>query len=179
MSAMKDPFEVLFVRDETRGEATTRTNLAGLAPPRPATPSGAAIARLHGFALDDQPLVAGLADLPGETVAARSTVPLVRSQIGSAVVVVFAAGDVRRPIVLGVLQDRRVRATAAEGPAPVVSAQVDDDEVVVSAERQVTLRCGEASITLTRAGKVIIKGKYVISRSSGCNKIKGAIVDIN
>jgi hypothetical protein len=49
----------------------------------------------------------------------------------------------------------------------------------VSAEREIVLRCGDASITLTRAGKVIIKGRYVVSRSTGYNKIKGATVDIN
>jgi hypothetical protein len=51
--------------------------------------------------------------------------------------------------------------------------------VVLTAEREMVLRCGEASITLTRAGKVIIKGAYIVSRSTGYNKIKGAAVDIN
>ena len=41
------------------------------------------------------------------------------------------------------------------------------------------MRCGEASITLTRAGKVLIRGAYVLSRSSGANRIKGAAVEIN
>jgi uncharacterized protein (DUF2345 family) len=63
--------------------------------------------------------------------------------------------------------------------ASLVSAQVDDQRVVLSAEREIVLRCGEASITLTRAGKVIIKGAYILSRASGYNKIKGAAVDIN
>ena len=48
-----------------------------------------------------------------------------------------------------------------------------------SHRRQDAARCGDASITLTRAGKVIIKGNYILSRSSGYNKIKGAAVDIN
>ena len=50
---------------------------------------------------------------------------------------------------------------------------------MLTAEREIVLKCGEASITLTRAGKVLIKGTYVLSRSSGYNKIKGAAVDIN
>jgi hypothetical protein len=50
---------------------------------------------------------------------------------------------------------------------------------VLSAEREIVLHCGDASITLTRAGKVIIKGRYLISRSSGYNKVKGAAVEIN
>ena len=60
-------------------------------------------------------------------------------------------------------------------PAPENS----HDRVEISAEREVVLSCGEASVTLTRAGKVIIKGNYVVSRSKGVNKIKGAAVDIN
>jgi uncharacterized protein (DUF2345 family) len=57
--------------------------------------------------------------------------------------------------------------------------QADDERVVVTAEREIVLRCGDASITLTRAGKVLIKGTYVLSRARGYNKIKGAAVDIN
>jgi len=179
MSAMKDPFEVQFVEREAVPTASGRRDFTAVPMAAATAPAGAATARLHGFDLDDRPLVVGLADLPGEIVAARSTVSLLRSQIGSPVAVVFERGDARRPIVLGVLQDRRILAEAAGRAGRVASAQVDDDELVLSAERQITLRCGEASITLTRAGKVIIKGKYVISRSSGCNKIKGAVVDIN
>ena len=50
---------------------------------------------------------------------------------------------------------------------------------MIEADREVVLRCGDASITLTRAGKVIIKGSYILSRSSGYNKIKGAAIDLN
>jgi hypothetical protein len=50
---------------------------------------------------------------------------------------------------------------------------------VVNAEREIELRCGEASITLTRAGKVLIKGEYVLTRAKGLNRIKGAAVSIN
>ena len=35
------------------------------------------------------------------------------------------------------------------------------------------------SITLTGAGKVLIRGAYVLSRSSGVNKIKGGSVQLN
>ena len=51
--------------------------------------------------------------------------------------------------------------------------------VVLNGAKQVELRCGQASIVLTAAGKILIKGTYVMSRSSGANRIKGAFVDIN
>jgi hypothetical protein len=60
-----------------------------------------------------------------------------------------------------------------------MQVQADGERQVITAEREIVLKCGHASITLTRAGKVIIKGTYVLSRSSGYNKIKGAAIDIN
>ena len=143
----------------------------------PAVP-GAATARFNGFDLDDRPTVSGLADLDGEILTAQTTVALQRAQIGATVVLLFERGDLRRPIIVGVLQERSLEPTE-DVAAPPVSAQADDNRIVIVAEREIVLRCGDASITLTRAGKVMIKGTYVLSRSSGHNKIKGAAVDIN
>ena len=52
-----------------------------------------------------------------------------------------------------------------------------DDQVV--ADEEIVLSCGESSITLTRAGKILIRGKYVLSRSSGVNRIKGGSIQLN
>jgi len=72
---------------------------------------------------------------------------------------VFDQGDLRRPIVVGVVcQPGRSAATSTAEPHVTVVA--DNERLVLSAEREVTLRCGEASITLTRAGKVLISGTY-------------------
>jgi hypothetical protein len=71
---------------------------------------------------------------------------------------------------------------ATPGPAMTRRGQtltVDGERVVLNGAKQVELRCGEASIVLTAAGKILIKGTYVLSRSSGANRIKGAFVDIN
>ncbi len=57
--------------------------------------------------------------------------------------------------------------------------RVDGDRYLIRAEREIVLQCGDSSITLTRAGKVLIKGNYVVSYSTGYNRIKGATVDIN
>ena len=67
----------------------------------------------------------------------------------------------------------------AMAPEPVASVQLDDQRLELRAEREIVLRCGKASITLTRAGKVIIQGAYLSSRSSGVNRIKGGSVQIN
>ena len=41
------------------------------------------------------------------------------------------------------------------------------------------IECGSASITLTRAGKVLIRGHYVQSRATGVNSLKGGSVELN
>ena len=60
-----------------------------------------------------------------------------------------------------------------------VEVDADGERMIVSAKEQLVLRCGKASITLTKAGKVLIQGAYVLSRSSGVNRIKGGSVRIN
>jgi hypothetical protein len=57
--------------------------------------------------------------------------------------------------------------------------ETDGERLVFSAEKEIVLRCGESSITLTRAGKILIRGAYVLTRSSGVNRIQGGSVQIN
>ncbi len=107
----------------------------------------------------------------------RAVVDLHGEHIGRDVVLMFDGGDPARPIVMGC-----VRAESA-WPLPEQPGQVevdaDGERLVVSAKEQIVLRCGKASITLTKAGKVLIQGAYVSSRSSGVNRIKGGSVQLN
>lgn len=109
--------------------------------------------------------------------AARSTVDLHRAHIGKPVVLMFEEGDPCKPIVIGVVrQGGDVPLDAQPGQ---VELDADGSRLVVSAKDQLVLRCGKASITLTSAGKVLIEGTYVLSRSSGVNRVKGGSVQLN
>jgi len=108
---------------------------------------------------------------PEHGFAARSVVPLRREDQDAKVALMFECGDPRRPIVMGKLVSP-LAAEQAEGVA-------DGRRVEINAEQEIVLRCGESSITLTRAGKIIIRGAYVLSRSSGVNRIQGGSVEIN
>lgn len=72
---------------------------------------------------------------------------------------------------------KAARRKTAPRAAPETGGELD--ELVITAAKQLTLRCGESSITLTAAGKIIIRGKYIVSRSSGVQRIKGGAVQIN
>jgi hypothetical protein len=178
MGKIDDHFQLAEADETSETGSLLRSGSAGLSESRALVAAGVTTATFHGFDLDNQPLVSGLAELPGELVRARATVRLLQAMTGDSVVLLFEQADLRRPIIVGVLQDQAI-ACQLEAGQRLVSVEADDDRFVVSAEREIVLRCGDASITLTRAGKVIIKGNYILSRSSGYNKIKGAAVDIN
>jgi Domain of unknown function (DUF6484) len=108
---------------------------------------------------------------PGsQPVPARSTVPLDSGTVGRDVVLLFERGDLAKPLIMGVLRTPK--------PEPI-RTEIDGEKLVFTAEREIVLRCGEASITLTRAGKVLIQGAYLLTKSSGLNRIKGGSVQIN
>lgn len=177
-----DEFEVLLL-EPSDGVAETADGANARGRRRASALPASVTARLLGFDLEERPQLVGLPGLPHEIVAARSTVSLLRADVGRDVVVLFDGDDVRKPIIVGVVQEPRIGSGAAARPVerqePLITASVDDERIVLKAEREIVLECGEASVTLTRAGKVLIKGAYVLSRSSGYNKIKGAVVDIN
>jgi len=119
----------------------------------------------------------GFAGQPGaEAVCASSVVSLDAADLGQAVVLMFECGDVSRPIVMGV---RRPAGDGSSLPAAALHVEADGERLLVSASKQLTLQCGKASITLTAAGKVLIQGSYVSSRSTGLHRIRGAAIQLN
>ena len=123
------------------------------------------------------PLV-GYPSQPGSAaLQARTTVDLHGKHIGQQVVLMFEAHDPAKPIIMGVLQGKA--GWPQDKPPNQVEVDADGERMIVSAKEQLVLRCGKASITLTKAGKVLIKGSYVLSRSSGVNRIKGGSVQLN
>jgi hypothetical protein len=128
------------------------------------------IGRVDGWQSAGQPLVSFRgcrAPRPARTVVAMTA-----DMIGAEVVLLFEEGRRDRPIIMGVLQ------TTANS-VKTVTIEKDGDRLLLSAEKQIVLRCGEGSITLTKAGKVLIHGAYVSSRATGMNRIRGGVVHIN
>lgn len=138
---------------------------------------GVVIGQIVGFQAASVPLVVFPGQAGSAAVAARAILDLHGEHIGRDVVLMFDGGDPLHPIVMGC-----VRGESA-WPLPERPGQVevdaDGERLVVSAKEQIVLRCGKASITLTKAGKVLIQGAYVSSRSSGVNRIKGGSVQLN
>lgn len=148
----------------------------------PARIDGVMLGRLLGIETDGQALV----DWPGCPVQggqkARAMAPMSPDDVGRGVALLFEGADPAKPVVMGLLFEGPQ--TAASGAVIQFSldgtqATMDGERVVLSAEKEIVLQCGEASITLTRAGKIILRGEYISSRSSGVNRIQGGSVQIN
>jgi hypothetical protein len=107
---------------------------------------------------------------------ARSVIDLRDEHVGQTVVLGFEKGDPSLPIIMGVLRSSDHQSSTLAAP---VHVEADGERMIVHAKEQLVMRCGKASITLTKAGKVIIEGSYVVSRSTGVNRIKGGSVQLN
>ena len=164
------------MRRETHTDAVadaqeTELKLEGISLTAAPKIDGIVIGTLEAFGPAGEPLVY----YPGTEgqLPALATVALSAGDLGRRVALMFQGGAPDKPVVLGCIQEpNRALAEAAR-------VEVDGRKLVLEGRDEVELRCGKASIKLTRAGKIIIKGAHLVSRSSGANKIKGATVNIN
>lgn len=142
----------------------------------------------------EEPEVVFYVDQTMHSYVALSTVPISMNLLGRNVVLAFVGGEISRPIVMGLLvkplgqmpnpteQEPKLGAQSfypADYSSASQTASLEDNISVVKGKDRVEIKCGAASITLTREGKILLRGKYISSRSSGANRIKGGSILIN
>lgn len=164
---------------------------AVLAKPRTTEPVGASedkritgivIGTLSEVSESGQPVVFYPGIPQGKPLPAISTADLSHQKNGQEVALGFVGGDPASPIVLGLIHKPAEQAEPATQQPPEdqsVNVRMDGERLTLSAEHEIVLQCGKSSITLTRAGKVILKGAYLSTHSTGVNRIKGGSVQIN
>jgi len=138
--------------------------------------SSIGVGTLAALRADGVPLVTYPGQVCGGLSPARATTDIGIADIGRSVVLAFDRDD-QSPIILGCIRQEGQGSRSA--PQNHVEVEADGTRLKVSAQEQLVLRCGNASITLTKAGKVLIQGTYVSCASSGLNRVKGAAVQIN
>lgn len=139
-----------------------------------------------------------LVDYPGNASGrpktAVSTIWITAKHVGRQVALLFANGDLQKPVVMGLIhsplsemlenyeltpvQDESVQSETVHD-LKQDDISIDGKRLVLEGQEEIVLRCGEASITLTRAGKILIRGKYLLNRSTGVNRIMGGSVQVN
>ncbi len=156
----------------------TRSHKRTVVPFEPATAPalpGVCVGHVVGFDAERGPAV----DFPGNAagpIPARLLVALDATTLAAAAAgrrqcaLLFERGDAGLPLIVGLVE------TVA---APPRAANIDGRRIVLTGEEEVELRCGEASISLKKNGKLVIRGAYIETRAKGTNRIKGGSVQIN
>lgn len=142
-----------------------------------------------------QPLVDFPENKTAQPLMAMSTLGLTQAHINRQVALLFANGDLHRPVIMGMIHSplddmlenfdqtqiagSETRQVELESDLNVDDVLIDGKKIVFEAKEEIVLKCGESSITLTKAGKVLIRGKYLLNRSTGVNRIMGGSVQVN
>ena len=137
-----------------------------------------------------QPVVSYVCDGTHYEKEAMITSVVTASYVDREAALMFVNGNPDSPIIVGVLKkplDQAIETFQLQNHEPEENTEADSQDewsvdgkrVVISGKEEVVLKCGASSITLTKSGKILIRGKYLVSRSSGVNKILGGSVQVN
>ena len=160
------------------------------------------LGRVHSIDAVGKAVVSFLINNKSYIYSAQSTQFITTKDLGRQVALMFIEGKIDKPLLIGFIysplddmisnyspqneeskMDELVFDEEISKPAPIEdplqTVKVDGKRVVIEGDEEVVLKCGEASITLTKSGKVMIRGKYILNRSSGVNRILGGSVQVN
>jgi len=155
-----------------------------------------------GILISIDPLGQPLVDFPlnpnKSPITAITTLVLKAHHVSRQVALLFNKADLSQPIVIGLIhsplqamldnfqQNQESTSNIKESKQVELAANLDADNVSVDgktitfeAKDKMVFKCGQSSITLTKEGKVLIRGKYLLNRSSGVNRIMGGSVQVN
>lgn len=137
---------------------------------------------------------------------ALATIPILPQHIGRQVALMFTQGTESKPIIMGliysplqqvlenVIANTKIvgdedEVVFSEVPAKTEkefsksssenAVYIDGKQIIMEGQEEIVLRCGDASITLNKNGKISIRGKYLLSRATGVNRILGGSVQVN
>lgn len=138
------------------------------------------LGRLIDFDDNKFPLVEVINGQKSEIYQAYSCVKLTSRRLGDKVVLVIAENE-SMPIITGVIESDpvEIELNHSEKSLSKNVIKLDGNVLNLKAVEQISLECGQARISLTKDGKITIKGKYLLSRAKKANRIQGGSVELN
>ncbi len=169
-----------------------------LSPQKTLAPNEVVIGTVSSISEEGQPVVEYMVNGAIRAANAITTQLISPDSIGRQVALMFVNADAAQPIVMGMIKsplDAAIETFEISAPSEhdqkiddlpdsgrdeeSKELNVDGKRVVIEGKEEVVLKCGNSSITLTKQGKILIRGKYLVSRSSGVNRILGGSVQVN
>lgn len=186
-------------------EQTSTDTRGSLSETRSISPGEVIIGELADIDSIGRPLVKYADMISSEPLLAVTTQQVTSKHVGRQVALLFANGESNQPVIVGlihnplsdILENFSILDSqeSKDTPFPEVTKEyaqfaelsrdkeeqvmVDGKRVTIEGAEEITLKCGKASITLTKSGKILIRGTYLSNRSSGVNRILGGSVQIN
>jgi hypothetical protein len=144
--------------------------------PRHEKIEGVLIGALRRVNNQGQPEVS-FSHLGNEAIVARSLIAITAPDAGRAVALGFEEGNPRQPIILGFMHPVQESAVRVSGTR--IHVETEDGSVLLEAEDELELRCGEAVILMQADGRITLRGQYITSHANAGQRIRGGSVQIN
>ena len=175
---------------EEEGKATETLKLQLLSRPAaiirepaslPETFAGALTGHLEG--IDDEGRILFQEDGAQATTTVVIGLPLSDEEVAAAAqakrraLVIKPDNQPRQPVLVALL--RECISAEARHKAGTETTRISGQAVEIDAQQSLELSCGRARITLHADGRIELNGDYLLSRSRGPIKLKGATIDIN
>lgn len=139
---------------------------------------GVVVGELTGQTPDGDPLISA-PSLGLDARVARCAAVVDLSQIGLMVAVSFELGDPLKPIIMGVMQPQPQRPGGSRAVAPIEASVDRKRRVVIQADEEIELRCGDSAIVMTADGRIHLRGQNITSEADMSQRILGASVSVN
>jgi len=111
---------------------------------------------------------------------ARTAARVRKSDVGRGVALLFEGGDPALPILVGLLHHEPAKTPAAEHPAlQSLVIREHADRIELTCKKAISLACGESTLIITPQGKILLRGKHLLSSAAVLNRIRGGSVRIN
>jgi len=111
---------------------------------------------------------------------ARTAAKVRKGDIGRRVALLFESGDAGLPILVGLLHhDDAATPTIAHPALGSLTIREQADRIEIKCKKAISLSCGESTVIITPKGKILLRGKHVLSSAGVLNRIRGGSVRIN
>jgi len=162
-------------------------------------PGEIVIGTLVAIDKEGQPFVDFSGNVSDHSLKAMATLGLTQTNIGRQVALLFANGNLKNPVIMGMIHsplqeilerfkqsqvEEQIESKARgrveqESGLKVDDVRIDGEKITFEAKEKIVLTCGESSIILTKNGKISIRGKNLLNRATGTNQIKGGTIQVN
>ncbi|TGB74231.1 hypothetical protein CRI66_21985 [Escherichia sp. E4694] len=110
---------------------------------------------------------------------AMSLCPVEKKDVGRVCAIQFIQGDLTKPVVMGFIQSTSYSTSSEIAQTDNIAVVRQGNRVVIKADDELVLQCGESCIVMTAEGTVYIRALYIDSHAQATHRLRGGSVQVN